>query len=536
MGTRRRPTVLQRLREVALRPDGAGLTDGELLERFLVHRDEDAFAALVRRHGPVVLGVCRRLLQNEADADDAFQATFLVLVRKADSIRPPGMVGNWLYGVAHNTARKARALSARRRSKEREWAALPRPSAPEEAGRQGLVLLDRELRALPDKYRAPIILCDLEGHTLQEAARQLGWPLGTVGTRRARGRALLARRLARHGLAPAGGTLAALVVGPAPATLVAGSVQAAGGLAAGRALTSGVVSVPVATLTQGVLRMMLLTKLKRAMALLLAAVLACCGAGVLVHGVLAAGQAGSARQAQDEPPQPPPAPPQGGLRSLIDKAVKAHGGQAKVARWRTTRLKMEGKLVAQDQEQPLTLLETWRLPGEYRSETTVERRGVTTTSIGVLGKDKGWLALTTGQTVDLDKEGTEILRDSAVTQGLGLLALLSDEGNQLASSGEAPVNGREAVGVLVKSSVRRDLRLYFDKDSGLLLSEVHSSKLPGEDKRTLQQVYFSDYQEKDGVKYPRRIVLYGDGVMTIDAKVTDLEFPAKVDDKLFAKP
>src|SRR5262249_39553350 len=147
---------------------------------------------------PMVLGVCRRVLRNEADAEDAFQATFLVLVKKAASIRPRGMVGNWLYGVAHTTALKARAMRTRRLAKEREAAARPKPEAAAGAWEQLHGLLDQELKALPDKYRAAIVLCDLEGKSVKEAAQQLGCPPGTIGSRLARGRRLLSRRLARR--------------------------------------------------------------------------------------------------------------------------------------------------------------------------------------------------------------------------------------------------------------------------------------------------------------------------------------------------
>src|SRR5262245_20349544 len=166
MADRQLTAVLARLRQAALRHGGAGLTDSELLERFVARRDEAAFEALVRRHGPMVLGVCRRILRNPADAEDAFQATFLVLVRKASSVRPRGMVGNWLYGVAHNTARDAKAMNLRRRQKEREVGTMPK-QAPPEAWGELQARLDVELAALPEQYRAPIVLCDLEGKTLR---------------------------------------------------------------------------------------------------------------------------------------------------------------------------------------------------------------------------------------------------------------------------------------------------------------------------------------------------------------------------------
>src|SRR6266404_1065918 len=151
------------LRKVVLVQDGGGMTDGQLLECFLAYRDEAAFAALMRRHGPMVFGVCRRVLCNAHDAEDAFQATFLVLVRKARSVGRPELLGNWLYGVAYRTAMAARRAAAKRRAKEREMA---KPEAVEEDGWQGLAsLLDRELSQLPEKYRVAIVLCDLEGKT-----------------------------------------------------------------------------------------------------------------------------------------------------------------------------------------------------------------------------------------------------------------------------------------------------------------------------------------------------------------------------------
>src|SRR5262245_17747166 len=202
--------ILHELRRSALRAAEARATDGELLDRFIATRDEAAFEALLRRHGGMALGVCRRILRNDADADDAFQATFLVLVRKARSIRPRSMVGAWLYGVARTTSLKARAMRGLRRA--REQAAPPRlgPAIADQTWARLEALLDQELNALPDIYRSAIVLCDLEGKSIQEAARQLGCPGGTIGVRLARGRRLLSGRLERHGLAIAGGALTAL--------------------------------------------------------------------------------------------------------------------------------------------------------------------------------------------------------------------------------------------------------------------------------------------------------------------------------------
>src|SRR5262249_19100318 len=151
--------VLHNLRRSWLHQDQARSTDADLLEAFIARRDEASFEALLRRHGPMVLGVCRRVLRNEADAEDAFQATFLVLVRKAAAIRPRALVGNWLYGVAQTTALKARAMNTRRSAREREAAARAKPEDAPETEERLHALLDQELKVLPEIYRAAIVLC-----------------------------------------------------------------------------------------------------------------------------------------------------------------------------------------------------------------------------------------------------------------------------------------------------------------------------------------------------------------------------------------
>jgi RNA polymerase sigma factor (sigma-70 family) len=270
-----------------LRPaDGGGLSDGQLLARFLDGREEDAFAALVRRHGPMVLGVCRRVLGNVHDAEDAFQATFLVLARKAAAVLRREAVAAWLYGVAHRTALRARARADKRRARERQVRDMPHPEVGPPEAQDWRPLLDRALSRLPEKYRAPVVLCDLECKSRREAARRLGLLEGTLASRLATARRLLARRLGRCGLTLSAGALAAALAEGAvavPAPLVRETVKAAALVAGGRAAA---VATPAAALMNEVLEAMWITKLKVGAAAVLAVALL--GAGGIVYR--AAGQ------------------------------------------------------------------------------------------------------------------------------------------------------------------------------------------------------------------------------------------------------
>jgi len=267
--------VIHNLRGVLLLREGADLTDGQLLEDFVIRREPLALEALVRRHGPMVWGVCCRVLGNRHDAEDAFQATFLVLVRRAASINPKEMVGNWLFGVARRTSLKARAMTAKRLAREMSVADLPEPTLEEHGFSNDMkTVIDQELSRLPEKYRAAIVMCDLRGETRKEAARQLGLPEGTLAGRLTRGRAMLAKRLGRYGLTASGLTLAAMLAqnvasASPPVSVVSSTIKTARLLAVGKA-AAGVLSSQVAALTEGVLRTMLVTKLKNATAVLLA--------------------------------------------------------------------------------------------------------------------------------------------------------------------------------------------------------------------------------------------------------------------------
>jgi zinc protease len=309
----------------------AGLGEAQLLERFLARGDEAAFEAILQRHGPMVLGVCRRVLEDPHDIADAFQATFLILVKKARSIRDRDALGTWLYGVARRVAVRARVNARRRRTRERTGIGaegLDVDIGPDRDRSDRLEMqelrstIDDELERLPARYRAPVILCDLEGRTHEQAAAQLGCPVGTVKSRLARGRERLRSRLVRRGIAPSAALLAeVLAAEPAhavPVELSSLTLGAASRIAAGQAIAAGASSAGAATLTKGALRSMFLAKIPLATAALVAAALATTGVRALVATGPAVPQPAavpaSARAATPAPDPPEdPAPPERGV-------------------------------------------------------------------------------------------------------------------------------------------------------------------------------------------------------------------------------
>ncbi len=280
------------------------LPDPDLLQRFHAQHDQAAFHALLLRHGPMVLDVCRGVLGNEADAEDAFQATFLILARKAGSIRKGASLGSWLHGVAYRTALKARAQSAARQQHE---ARVPprQASEPEDLSwRELRQVLHEELSGLPERYRAPLVLCYLEGATQEAAAEQLGVANSTLRERLERGRALLRTRLVRRGLGPAAVLVAAAWPAASasaglPVSLIVSTVKAASLFAAGQTVATGLVSANVGALTEGVLKAMSMSKLKTAIAVVMLAVVACCG----IAAALAAQPTLDDRPPADPPPK-----------------------------------------------------------------------------------------------------------------------------------------------------------------------------------------------------------------------------------------
>jgi RNA polymerase sigma factor (sigma-70 family) len=277
---------LRHFRRLVALHDTGEVTDRDLLHRFALSRDGDAFTALVHRYGPLVFGVCRRVLRQGQDAEDAFQATFLVLARKAGSVGQPERLGNWLYGVASRVARKARAEAARRHARQQQIMDRPTSQCDREADWEDLrQVLDDEVQRLPDKFRVPLVLCYLQGMTREEAAARLGWSAGAVKGMLERGRELLRSRLGRRGMTLSVGSLAAMLSENAlsaavPAVLCDSTVKAALAFAAGEVAAAG----RVAALAEGVLQAMFIHRVKWCAAVVLMLAVAGAGAGLLAFG------------------------------------------------------------------------------------------------------------------------------------------------------------------------------------------------------------------------------------------------------------
>lgn len=347
MARSRSGSVLHYLRRVLARGHDETVSDAELLERFVKAADQAAFELLVWRHERMVFAVCRRLLDHH-DAEDAFQAVFLVLARKAASIGNRQAVAGWLHRVAYRVANHARLRASRRTrtiSQDADLDSLPCPRQPGVellAGDLGRVL-DEEVNRLPEKYRVPVVLCYLEGKTYEEAARQLGCPKGTLSARLTRARRMLQTRFTRRGMALGGGFLAGALCEHAasaavPAALAAAAVKTVLSAGSSRAAL-GVIPAEVATLAEGVLRSMLLHKVKF-VAVILAALIASLGGGTYI-AVLHAGRPGQPAPAEKRTPAHP-------ARARKPRLVDA-GGFVHALSWSP-----DGKLIATQVDKPGT--------------------------------------------------------------------------------------------------------------------------------------------------------------------------------------
>jgi RNA polymerase sigma factor (sigma-70 family) len=307
-------------------------SDRQLVERALGVRDEAAFQAIVHRHGPMVYRVCCRALQHSQDAEDAFQATFVVLAQKLRTLRKHASLASWLHGVAHRVALKAGAQSAARRRREHQASRAGTLPPDDLTWREVRSALDVELSRLPDKWRLPLILCYLEGRTQDESASQLGWSKSRLRRRLEEAREALGRRLKERGIVGSAALSAVLVsdcmasAAPAPG-LVVSTVEAAAGVAAGKTVAMAA-SAKVAALTEGVLKSMFLTKLIMATGVLFFVGLVTGGIGRLSFLTLATAQAENRRETQPEKKQTPPdeAPD---ARVLVEKARELDAAKAR---------------------------------------------------------------------------------------------------------------------------------------------------------------------------------------------------------------
>jgi RNA polymerase sigma factor (sigma-70 family) len=294
--------ILRLIRRVVEDHEVRDVSDRDLLRRFSEQRDEAAFHALLRRHGPMVFDVCRGVLGNEGDAEDAFQATFLILARKAPSLRKAASVGSWLHSVAYRAALRARAREATRKKNEARAPTRQIYEPDDLTWREVRAVVHEELSKLPERYRVALVMCYLESKRQDQAAAQLGVAKSTLKERLERGRELLKARLVRRGLGPvalllaAAWPIAAASAKPA-AQLVSGTIKAATQIAAGRVTTAGLVSTQVTALAEGVLKTMQISKSNVTAAVLLALALVGAGSAVLTCHSLAADQTGTTSQA-----------------------------------------------------------------------------------------------------------------------------------------------------------------------------------------------------------------------------------------------
>jgi len=525
----------------ALLSEGAALTDGQLLDYFVSRREPAALEMLVRRLGPMVWGVCHRILQNQHDVEDAFQAAFLIFARKAPSINCRAKVAGWLYGVAYHTALKARTMKAKRKQRETQVINVPEPAARECGDLSDLLpLLDRELSRLPENYRDVVVLCELEGKSLKEAARELRVPQGTVASRLARARAILAKKLTRRGLAVSSAALAIAVSRNAakasvPGSALSSTIKAVTQIGSGESV-AGLISAKVAILTEITMKSLLLAKLQVAATVMLLLALTGFGASWLLLPTRA-----------DEPPKQaqagdkPAAKPEKdrAVSDLVTKAANALGGRDKAARLRE--VKVKGKCYVREGDNVLDLDSEASIKNldkvRVESSTTVD--GAAHQSTMVMTEDKGWERSTMVKDV-IDTPKDEL----AMMQSLLLAflapgnpsALLDRKDLTLAHGGEAKFRDTPVEVLRISRKDRPDVTIHFDLKTGLPVESETRFKQPNDGPEQLISLLFSDFKEEDGVKYYSRIKVLRDDKLMAEIEITELKPGAKIDASTFEKP
>jgi RNA polymerase sigma factor (sigma-70 family) len=533
--------VLQRMRVLA-EADPESTPDAQLIERFVNQDDGNAFAILVHRHGPMVRAVCRRELRDGNDVDDAFQATFLVLARKAGALRHRTRVAGWLHGVAYRIARKARVQSVRRHT---ALVDVPEPSRPAQLDdltwRDLQPILDEEIQRLPAKYREPFVLCYLEGLTYSAAAQQLQVPPGTVCGRLDRARQLLRSRLMRRGLTLSTGLLGALLAqGPAaaavPAAVLQSTIEASLAFAGKGA---GAISSQALLLAHAALRSLLAAQLKLAAGIVLA-LMVLLGGGLGLGHYLAAEKPNPARPVPESspenqrPPQSQLVPVSREAHEVVERAIRAAGGREKVAALKAAAWTVVWNPTADtERRQHCTALGYDR----YRMEAEHPQNGELVRTLYLVNRNAGWRRDSKGSVVEFPQTALLANKERLYAQRVGeLLTLLQGNEVVLTLAGTLDLGVRRLARIRVEQRERPTVHLDFDRDTGLL----HRSEMaltPRADGVRSTLVYtFEEYREFDGLKHHTRLTLQLDEEPAVVWHIRDFRLLDQIDEQLFARP
>jgi RNA polymerase sigma factor (sigma-70 family) len=534
MATAHLSSFLRQLTRGAAAEALAERSDRHLVERCLSRWDEAVFVALLRRHGPMVYRVCWRVLTQPQDAEDAFQATFLLLIQRLHTLRKHDSLASWLHGVAHRVALKARAQAARRRRHERR-VTVARVAPPEDAAWAELrAVLDRELARLPERWRLPLILCYLEGRTQDEAASQLGWSRTTFQRRLAEAQSALGRRLTRRGVVWPAALSAVLLsdcVTPAalPPGLVGATVEAAASVAAGRAATAVVSAHVVALMKAGAGAAAVWTKFKLVTAVVVGVSVIGVGAGALpvpephpMHPHLL-GEAAVPQKGEDN-----------AALAVLDKAIKAVGGEAKLKSATAVFWKAQGKNFNDGNESAFTNESTVQGIGKLRMEWHEQVDGNVVFGVTVLNGEKGWrkvgddLQELTGDALTNHKRNLYLLVVPVT------LAPLKGKEFRIESAGEDKIGDKLAAVLKVTGPDGKDFHLSFDQASGLLVRMAIQVRFQGRD--VTQETTFGDYKDFDGIKKATQIERKRDREKILEQEILEFKVLDKVPAETFAEP